>query len=309
MTKRLLLLVGTILLVVAFFVVAKEGHFNFAFFSSREPASLTVTTSFYPLYFFTSQIVGNAGVVYNITPSGAEPHDYEPTTQDIARISDSKLLVLNGAHLESWGDKIQDILRNSPTTVITVGAALANKSSAEDAYALDPHVWLDPSLAAEEVRSIAAALSTIDPANATLFQANAASLESKLYGLRTEYASGLSHCAKKDIVTSHAAFGYLAKAFGFNQITISGLSPDEEPSPQKLASVADFVKKNSIKYIFFENLVSPKLAETIARETGATPLPLNPIEGMSAADTASGKTYFSEMKNNLINLRTALQCQ
>ena len=124
----------------------------------------------------------------------------------------------------------------------------------------------------------------------------------------TEYKQGLSSCEGKNIITSHAAFGYLAAAYGLNQVPIAGLSPDAEPSPRQLADIAKFAKDNQVKYIFFESLVSPKLSQTIATEVGAQTLVLNPIEGLSEEEMSHGKTYFSVMQDNLTNLRTALQC-
>lgn len=127
--------------------------------------------------------------------------------------------------------------------------------------------------------------------------------------LDKDYRSGLSKCNKKDIITSHAAFGYLAKEYGFNQLAIAGLSPDEEPTLQTLKNISDFAKKNNVQYIFFESLVSPKLSETIANEVGAKTLVLNPLEGLSIQDIAEGKNYFTEMRSNLNQLKIALQCQ
>ncbi len=269
-----------------------------------------VVTSFYPLYFFTSQIAGDKATVYNITPSGAEPHDYEPTPQDIAKIEDGQLLVLNGGKLEAWGDKIKDLLKDANTKVITVGNDIASQTVVEDGDTIrDMHVWLDPALAKKEVAAIAQGLSAVDPVNASYYQSNAQALQANLNKLDMEFRQGLNSCQKKDIITSHAAFGYLAREYGLNQVSISGLSPDAEPSPQQLAVVADFAEKNSVKYIFFESLVSPKLSETIAHEVGAQTLVLNPIEGLSDEEIASGKNYFTEMENNLTNLKIALQCQ
>ncbi len=277
---------------------------------ANQGQKIQVSTSFYPLYFFTSQIAGDKAVVYNIIPSGAEPHDYEPTTQDIARVEDGQLLVLNGGKLEAWGDKVKDTLKGTNTQVITVGDDLANQTVVEDGNTIrDPHVWLDPPLAKKETAAIAQGLATVDPSNASFYQANAQALETKLDSLDAEFRQGLNNCQKKDIITSHAAFGYLAREYGLNQVPISGLSPDAEPSPQQLAQVADFAKKNNVKYIFFESLVSPKLSQTIANEVGAQTMVLNPIEGLSDDEIHSGKTYFTEMDNNLANLKTVLQCQ
>jgi zinc transport system substrate-binding protein len=275
----------------------------------QNSGKLEVATSFYPLYFFASQIGGDKVDVFNITPASAEPHDYEPTTQDIVRISDSALLILNGGKLEAWGDKIKDQLKGSPTRVVTAGEGLADKTLDEDGKTIqDPHIWQDPLLAKKEVAVIEKAYEKIDSKNAAYYHTNAQKLELQLDELDKEYATGLISCVLKDFVTSHAAFGYMAAQYGLHQVAISGVSPDEEPSGQKLAEVANLVKKENIKVIFFETLVSPKLSQTIAQETGAKAMVLDPLEGISPEDVKAGHTYLTVMKDNLSALRDALQC-
>lgn len=275
---------------------------------SLESQKIKVTTSFYPLYYFTSQIGEGRIDVQNITPAGAEPHDYEPTSQDIARIEDSKLLVLNG-EVEPWGDKIKDSLKDKPTKIIVAGDSLLNQKLVEEGEEmLDPHVWLSPQLAKIEVEKIAEGLASVDPNNSSYYLENSAHLKTELDQLDQDFKKGLSNCKKREFVTSHAAFGYLAKAYDLTQIAISGLSPDEEPSPQQLANIAKLAKEQNIKYIFFEDLVSPKLSETVANEIGAQTLVLNPLEGLTDSDIKEGKNFFTEMRSNLDHLREALEC-
>ncbi len=271
---------------------------------------MQIAASFYPLYFFTAQIAGERADVFNVTPAGAEPHEYEPTAQDIARIENSNLLILNGGNLEAWGPAVRQNLDPQRTSVVVAGEGLAVRQMQENGnIIIDPHIWLSPALAQKMADKIADGLIRIDPADADQYLVNAGSLKAKLADLDSAYKKGLAACAQKDIVTAHAAFGYLAAAYGFNQISIAGLSPDAEPSPQQLADIARFAKTRGVRYIFFESLVSPKLSETIAREVGAQTLALNPLEGLSAGESAQGKDYFSEMRNNLSNLQIALQCQ
>lgn len=259
---------------------------------------LHVWASFYPVYFFSSQIGGDKAEVRNITPAGAEPHDYDPSTQDIARIENGDMLVLNGS-VESWGDKMMDNLKGTKVKIVIAGEGLFTK---------DPHIWLDPALAKKGVKKITEGYIAVDPVNTAYYKDNEKKLDSQLDELDAEYKKGLQNCQSKDIVTSHGAFAYLAQAYDLNQVAISGLSPDEEPSAKQLADVANFVKKNHIKYIFFESLVSPKLSETIANEVGAKTLVLDPIEGISDDGIAQGKNYFTAAQDNLKNLQTALQC-
>ena len=271
---------------------------------------LQVTTSFYPLYFFASQIGGDKAEVQNITPSGAEPHDYEPTAQDIVRIEKSNLLILNGGRLEAWGDKIKDNIKGKQVITVIAGNGIVNQQVFEDGKPiLDPHVWLNPSLASIEVKAILNGFIQVDPINKSYYYENTNNLLSQLNEIDKEYKQGLMNCNQKDIVTSHAAFGHLGKAYGLNQVPISGLSPDAEPSSKQLAEVSLFAKNHNVKYIFFESLLSPKLSETIAAEVGAKTIVLDPIEGVSGDDMRAGKNYFSIMKDNLTNLRLALECR
>ncbi len=300
-------LILLILVLFGYFLTTKIRQTHSNQNTSTKPQ---VVTSFYPLYFFTSQIAQDKADVYNVTPAGAEPHDYEPSTQDMARVEDSAMIVLNGSKLEAWGDKIKENLKDKKTLILTVGDTIANQEMIEDGEKIqDPHIWLDPILAKKEVTLITAGLSQIDPANSEFYQTNANILLAKLDTLDTQFRQGLNSCANKDIITSHSAFGYLASEYKLNQVAISGLSPDAEPSVQQLAQVAEFAKKNQVKYIFFETLISPKLSQTIASEIGAKTLVLNPIEGLSDEEIKDGKSYFSEMENNLKNLKIALECQ
>ena len=271
---------------------------------------LTVTASFYPYYFIATEIGGDKANVINLTPSGVEPHDYELTPDDIKKIISSKFIVMNGV-VEPWAEKIKDILKEYPINILTQEKTLFSQdyTDEENHKSLDPHIWLSPKLAKLQTDSIAEEYVKVDPKNSDYYLHNADNLKNKLDSLDKDYQVGLSNCQTKNIVTSHAAFGYLAKEYGLNQIAISGLTPDAEPSLKELSDTVNFVKKNKIKYIFFESLVSPKLSETIANEVGAQTLVLNPIEGLTQQETAEGKNYLDIMTENLKNLTTALKCQ
>lgn len=303
MKKTLFILFVLLILTGLFFLIKKATPKKII--SNK----LQVTASFYPMYFFATQVGGDKVDVYNITPASAEPHDYEPTTQDVVRITQSKLLVLNGGKLEAWGNKIKDQLQGSAVITITAGDGLADKALNEEGKIIqDPHIWLSPVLAKKQVEAIEKGYEKVDPKNASYFQSNAQKLMAQLDQLDTDFRQGLANCLKKDFVTAHAAFGYLAAHYGINQIAISGVSPDEEPSSQKLAEVADLVKKKNIKVIFFESLVSPKLSQTIAQETDAKVMVLDPIEGLTQEDLNAGKNYLTVMRDNLAHLQEALSC-
>ncbi|HUJ69300.1 MAG TPA: metal ABC transporter substrate-binding protein [Syntrophorhabdales bacterium] len=299
------LVVAIVVIGLALVLMRTVGHPS----RSVKSGKLQAVASFYPLYFFSREIGGDKADVTNIVPAGAEPHDYEPTPQDMAKMESCKLIILNGGGLEVWGDNIRKNINAKNTSIVVAGEGLTTQQVTEDEKTeTDPHVWLAPPLAEKMVERIAQAFEQADPANKNYYQSNANSLKIKLSDLDEEYRQGLSACKNKNIITSHAAFGYLATAYGLNQVPIAGLSPDAEPSPRQLADIAKFAKDNNVKYIFFESLVSPKLSQTIAAEVGAKTLVLDPIEGLSEEEMAQGKTYFSIMKDNLTNLRTALQC-
>lgn len=308
-TNKFIVIIFAILLVSFLFYIIKtinKQTTNLA----KQNQRLQISTSFYPLYYFTSQIVLDKADIYNVTPAGAEPHSYEPTTRDITKIENSQLLIINGNNFEAWAKNIITILKKNTPIIINISKNLAEQNLIEkNSETRDPHFWLNPKIAQSEVKIILDNLMIVDPTNARYYVENSNLLLNKLDELDVKFRTGLINCQKNEIITAHAAFGYLANEYGFNQIAISGLSPDEEPSPKKLSTIADFAKQNQVEYIFFESMVSPKLANTIASEIGAKTLVLNPIEGITQEDIKNGKTYFTEMNNNLINLKIALQCQ
>lgn len=302
--KKILFVVILILLVAGsiFALTKKQKKIN-------NNSRLQVTTSFYPMYFFASVIGGKKVQVTNITPAGAEPHDYEPTPQDITKIEMSKLLIMNG-NVEPWANKIKENLNGKNVQTITAGQDLTTLQIKENGIlAIDPHVWLSPKRAKIESQKIATALISIDPSNSAYYQSNLTGLENDLDKIDASYKTNLQNCTLRSFVTSHAAFGYLSTDYNLTQIAISGLSPDAEPSLADLAQTANFAKKNNVKVIFFEALVSPKLSETIASEVGAKTMVLDPIEGINNEDLSKGINYLTLMANNLQNLRIALQCK
>ena len=303
--------IGIVLVVVilALVIGSLATRQNGSMGASESSEKVKAAASFYPLYFFASQIAGDKADISNVTPAGVEPHEYEPTAGDIAKIEGADLLILNGGGLEVWATNIKENIGLKKTIIVTAGEGLTTHEIIEDGKKIiDPHVWLSPALAKQMVDKIEAGLIQADPDNASYYSSNAQVLKSKLEGLNAEFEQGLASCKDKNIITSHTAFGYIASAYGLNQVSITGVSPDAEPSPQELAEVAKFAKDNKVKYIFFESLVSPKLSQTIATEVGAKTLVMNPLEGLTSGEIASGKDYFTEMRANLANLKIALEC-
>lgn len=310
-----------IFLIIGFLLLGAITLFAVRNRDSKEQFSqnnvLQVTASFYPLSFFASEIGKEKTRVSNITPAGIEPHDYDPTPQDIVRIQDSTLLIVNGAGFEPWLDKLKDELTMVTVVTTTDGVTLQESTEEhaeeeepgyEEESNLDPHIWLSPVLAKVQVDKILQGYRGVDSQNSAFYEANAEDLKRRLDELDRKFEQGLRSCKQRSFVTSHAAFGYLAREYNLTQVPISGLSPDEEPSPAQLAQVTEFVKEHNIQYIFFETLVSPKLSETIAQEVGAQTLVLDPIEGLSDDDIKQGENYFTVMESNLKNLQIALEC-
>jgi len=303
MTRRTLILFVLIIFLVLFLIYFTLGR-NRIISTSK----VNVVASIYPLAYFAQEIGGERVHVVSITPSGAEPHDYDLTSRDIINIENSKLLLLNGL-VEPWGESIKKAVEGKNILVAEVGDGLFTTNQQGDMATLDPHVWISPPLAKKEVENIFAALVKIDSGNENYYNLNKRSLIAKLDSLDKEFGNSLKNCISRNVVVSHAAFGYLTSSYGLVQVPISGLSPDAEPSLKKLSEISDFARKNNIKYIFFESLVSSKLSETIASEVGAKTLVLNPLEGLTKAEIAQGEDYFSIMKRNLENLKTALECK
>jgi zinc transport system substrate-binding protein len=276
--------------------------------SKGDSGKLAVVASYYPLYDFVKNVGGSKVSVTNMTPPGTEPHDYEPSAKALADAHKAKVFVYNGGTLEPWASGFLTDYKNVKVKA-SDGVTLETVTGENNKQALDPHFWLDPTLAAHIVDNIRDGLSIADPANAGVYAANAEDYKTKLTELAGRFEQGLATCQLRTIVTSHAAFGYLAKRYNIDVESIAGVSPEVEPSAAKLAELSALVKSKGIKYVFFESLVPTRLADTIAAETGAKTLVFDPIEGVSDAAQKQGKNYITIQEQNLANLRTALACQ
>ena len=192
---------------------------------------------------------------------------------------------------------------------IDVLAGLPLRQSSEEGLTADPHVWLDPALARKQVETLRAALARLDPAGAEAYGARAKAFAAKLEALDERFAEGLRNCARREVVVSHAAFGYLTRRYRLEQVAVMGLAPESEPSPAALAAIVRLARARKVEAVFFETLVNRRLADTLAREIGARTLVLNPIEGLTREEAAAGKGYLDLMAANLVNLRDGLGCR
>jgi zinc transport system substrate-binding protein len=275
-----------------------------------------VVAAFYPLAYAAARVGADGVDVTNLTPAGAEPHDVELTARDVERVHGADVVLYLGGGFQP---ALERILRDAEVRAVDLLEGLELRHGAEthahgheeehadeDEHAgdaeeiVDPHVWLDPLRYAAMVERIGAELASEDLA---------AELVAELEELHAEYEQGLADCARRELVTSHAAFGYLAERYDLRQISIAGLSPEAEPSARDLEALVEEVREHDATTVFFETLVSPRLAETVAREAGATTAVLNPLEGLTRSEADAGADYLSVMRDNLAALRRALGCR
>jgi len=270
-----------------------------------DPEKIPVFASFYPLTFFVGEIGGDKVAVTNITPTGIEPHDFEPKPQQLASLYKAKLLILNGAGLEPWADRIKGDLDRAGVTVVTAasGVELLTKDGMPD-----PHIWLDPVWAQRSVLNIRDGLIRVDPGNEVYYRSNSDNLIVKLTNLDNLYRLSLFNCLQDTIITTHSVFGYLAKRYKFNEESLAGFSQDEEPSPQIIAFLVDTIREKNIQVILSETLMSPKLSQTIAQETNVRVERFNPLEGLTQEELDKGENYFTIQDVNRKLLMSALQC-
>lgn len=283
----------------------------------QEEKKISIVASFYPLAEFVSRVGGEFVEVTTLISTGVEPHDYELTPSDIINLYKSDLIFFNGGGLEPWGENLISDIRLNGGTVLVMSDHIQLRENLFDTHEddsdnddfYDPHIWLDPILAQREVNLIIDTLSSYDPNRKNYYHENGERFLRELRDLDQEYKQGLVSCEHRELIVSHAAFGYLSDRYDISMVPISGLSPDEEPSPKRMAEVIDFARKKNITHIFFETLVSPKLADTIAKEIGAKSFVLNPLEGLTSEELNDGKNYITIMRENLFSIREAMICQ
>jgi zinc transport system substrate-binding protein len=259
----------------------------------------TVDAAFYPLAWAAERVGDGLVEVRNLTRPGTEPHDVELTPKDVEDIRSADVVLYLGSGFQPAVEEAVDGAHGKTVDLLR-GGPLLRPGKAEGALTADPHVWLDPIRYSRIVTTIARALRRP--------QAGAV-LDPKLRALDLAFRAGLAHCTRREIVTTHAAFGYLARRYRLKQIPLSGLSPEAEPAPRELQRIVSQVRKSRATTIFFETLVSPRLAQTVARETGTKTAVLNPIEGLTEDQIRQGEDYFSVMRKNLATLRGALGCR
>ncbi len=320
-----------------------------------EKDKLEIVTSFYPIYEFTKEIVGDKANVSMLIPASVEPHDWEPAAKDLEQIQNADALVFNNENMETWIDEIETTVDTKKLTIIDASKGIellpfsegehehehehegedhnhdgeSHEHEGEDHnhegevhehddhehegeahehhHEFDPHLWLSPKMAIKEVETIAKELVKIDPDNKEVYETNKNNYIQKLQQLDQAYTDAFANVKNKEIITQHAAFGYLADSYGLTQVPIAGLSPDNEPSAKQLKELKEFAQQHNINTIFFEENASSKVAETLANELNAKTAVLNTLEGLSEEDQKNGATYISIMEDNLKVLQEALK--
>lgn len=281
--------------------------------ASARPGQLSVVVAFYPFQFIAERVAGPYAAVQNLTYPGEEPHDLELTAQQVVAVTDADLVVyersfqpaVDEAVAETGNPHVLDTTTVVPLMTLTQEGDTDLGHSSHD-HGLDPHAWLDPTNMITITDAVAARLAAIDPTHAQAYRANADTLDAQLRKLDRDFATALAHCARSQFVTTHAAFGYLARRYHLEQIPINGLTPDAQPSPSRIAAVQAEARQYHITTIFSETLSTPAVADAIARDLHLRTDVLDPLEGLTAH--SRGTDYLSVMRANLTALRTANGC-
>jgi zinc transport system substrate-binding protein len=294
--------------------------------SAAESEGVTVLASFYPLQYVAQQIGGDLVTVDNLTPPAAEPHDLELSPAQVREVGTADLVV----YLSGFQNAVDEAVEaRAPEHVVDAAdaAGLVEHTETEEGHegeteeehaehadehdhgATDPHFWLDPSRLAAVGQAVADELAAADPAHADEYAAGALHLGQQLDELDQEMADGLAACQGATLVTSHTAFGYLADRYALEQVGITELDPEVEPSPARLREIGDIVEERGVETLYSETLVSPKVTETLAADLGVQTAVLDPLEGLSEEATAAGEDYVSVMRANLAALEEGLVCE
>src|SRR4051812_7229675 len=308
---------GALLATSALLVVAGCGGAGTATGSTaKQPGQLSIVTAFYPFAFVAERVAGSHALVTTLTQPGAEPHDVELTPRQVGSLSVADLVVYERGFQPAVDQAVD---QSGASTVPPAGTVVpleppgttADPHEEEHGHehdddALDPHIWLDPTNLARIATDLAGRLSALDGEHAADYRANAARLGRDLGGLDAEFRRGLAHCSRTEFITTHAAFGYLARRYALTQVGITGLNPDTEPSPSRIAQIQREATSRGVTTIFTETLISPAIARSIAGDLGLVTDVLDPVEGITSA--SRGQDYLAVMRSNLSALEKANGC-
>lgn len=282
----------------------------------EKPAKLRLVASFYPLYEFSKNVIGDKAEISTLIPNGVEPHDWEPNASDVLNLKESDIFVYNGAGMEPFVDKLINSgeYNNVKFVETTKGIDLIQtndkyQKGSGDHTTYNPHVWLDPILAKHQVMIIKDAIIEADPNNKKYYEDNANAYSDKLDKLNSKIQTELSNCKKDTFMPFHDAYSYFANRYGLQVFPLSGVSPESEVTATDLREFVDFIQKNEITTIYSEEMVDPKLANTLAEEANAQVLIFSPLEGLTDKEMMNDITYLDKMDENVQNLKIGLECQ
>jgi len=321
MKKRALLFFFSLVVALAFSSCARQEE------KKSEMKRLIVVATLFPLYDFARNVAGERAEVTLLLPPGAEPHGFEPRPADIVRLNKADVFLYTSPDMEPWAADILKGLQNRNVEVINTSQGviagegqekLEHRQGLQDKQihghsdhsgAVDPHIWLDFGNAVRMVENIRDGLAKRDPAGKDVYEKNAGSTIGQLKALDERFRKGLQACEKKVLVNGgHFAFDRMAKRYGFRYVSVYGVSPDAEPTAANLVKLTKLIRENKLGYLFHEELINPRVAETLARETGATLLKLHPAGNLAKEQFDRGETFITLMDRNLENLKTGLQC-
>lgn len=273
-----------------------------------------IVTSFYAMYEFTKSIAHDQADVQLLIPANTDPHDWDPSPKNIQTIQQADLFIYSSEHFETWVPKIEASLREHNLQFMEASEGITLREDGSDnedhgghSHSIDPHVWLSPVLAQKQVENITNAIIEVDPQNASIYEKQSADYIEQLKKLDKEFRTTLSEVNRKEFITQHASFGYLAHEYGLKEISIAGLSPSLEPSAAKLAELKKFAKAHDVNVIYFEDLSSPKVAQTLASEIGAEVEALYTLEGLTEEQQEKELDYIELMRLNLKALEKSLK--
>ncbi len=285
----------------------------------QEQEKITVVASFYPLYEFASRVIGDRGEVSSLVPAGVEPHDWEPTAEDVSRVRTADVLVINGAGFERWADDIGAKVVANTSEGIEFNYKEGKKVRDDDEHGhgdatggggVNPHIWLDPILAKHQIDKIRNVMASSDPANAGYYNQNADKFIAELNSLDAFIRSELADCDKSDFIAFHDAFTHFSERYGLRQHSIHSASPEGEVLPQTIQQIIELANEFDINVIYSEDLIDSRLADTIANDIpDGKVLVLSPIEGIGNEEQAAGIGYIDKMKQNIANLKEGLECR
>lgn len=290
-----------------------------------QPKKLSIVATLFPLYDFAREIAGNKANVTLLLPPGVEAHSFEPKPGDMITINNAGIFLYTGKYMEPWVEKILQGTDNKNLIVIDTSKGVTllkgttghggesqrqNIPGHNEHGAYDPHIWLDFVNAQKMVDNILEGLTRQDPSNKDFYVQNAAAYKTKLQALDERFRSTLSGCKKGTFVHGgHFAFNYLASRYNLHYISAYEGSPNAEPTPGKIIELKKVILERAIKYIYYEELITPRIADILNKETGAQLLKLNGAHNIGKDDLKQGKTFIGLMEENLINLKVGLECQ